>query len=46
MIKQNKVIIALDTGDFRKVIYIISSINFEVIYKLGMEFFIPLDMKE
>ncbi len=39
MIKQNKVIIALDTGDFRKALSIISSINFEVIYKLGMEFF-------
>ena len=39
MIKQNKIIVALDTSNLEKAIEVASEINQDVIFKLGMEFF-------
>ena len=39
MIKENKIILALDTNNFNKASSIISSIDANIIFKLGMEFF-------
>ena len=39
MIKQNKIILALDTNDISKALSIVKSIDANVIFKLGMEFF-------
>ena len=39
MTKQNKIIIALDTNNFQKVMSLVTSINENIIFKVGMEFF-------
>lgn len=39
MIKEHKVILALDTNNFNKALSIVSSIDANIIFKLGMEFF-------
>ncbi len=39
MIKQNKIILALDTDDLNKALSVVESIDANIIFKLGMEFF-------
>ena len=39
MIKENKIIIALDTNNLDKAISVVSNINLNIIVKIGMEFF-------
>ena len=39
MIKQNKIILALDTDDLNKALSVVKSIDANIIFKLGMEFF-------
>ena len=39
MIKENKIIIALDTNNLEKAINVVSNINSNIIVKIGMEFF-------
>jgi orotidine-5'-phosphate decarboxylase len=39
MIKENKIIIALDTNNLEKAINVVSKINSNIIVKIGMEFF-------
>ena len=39
MIKENKIIIALDTNNLEKAINVVSNINSDIIVKIGMEFF-------
>ena len=39
MIKENKIIIALDTNNLDKAINVVSNINSNIIVKIGMEFF-------
>ena len=39
MIKQDKIILALDTNNLNKALSVVSSIDANIIFKLGMEFF-------
>ena len=39
MIKQNKIILALDTDDLNKALSVVKAIDANIIFKLGMEFF-------
>ena len=39
MIKKNKVIIALDTNNLEKAISVATQMDFDIVFKIGMEFF-------
>tara|TARA_S200000501_G_scaffold222685_1_gene208863 strand:+ start:66 stop:773 length:708 start_codon:yes stop_codon:yes gene_type:complete len=39
MIKQNKIILALDTNNLKKAITLVTTIEEDIIFKIGMEFF-------
>ena len=45
MIKENKIIIALDTNNLEKAINVVSNYKFKHYFKIGMEFFMLLDIQ-